>query len=243
MKRLVFPAEWKTEEWYGFTRHCFEFEGCPAWIVEPHYTAGDGRWSWVVQWAEAFVQRVGVTALLEHGFYHVTIDVFKYRGSPEGIAVMGRFQDKLVSMGLSPKCNLIGMSWGGLLSLRYAETFPDRVCGIYLDAPVCDASEAEATNRLNDIMEAYGMTQAELAVSPLNPINNVAPIANIPVIGVVGLADETVNVNTNFDVFAQRFQEVGGQLEQIRRPAWGHHPHGLDDTTPLLDFQCRVREY
>lgn len=239
MKRIVFPAEWKTEEWYGFTRHCFEFEGCNAWIAEPHYAAGDGRWSWVTQWAEAFVERTGVVGLLNHGFYHVHIDVFKYKCSPEGVAIMGRFQDKLVAMGLSPKCNLVGMSWGGFFALRYAETFPDRVCGIYLDAPVCDASEKK--DRLPSIMETYKMTQEELAVSPLNPINNTAAIAHIPVLGIVGTADTIVNVTTNFDVFAKRFQEAGGHLEQIRRDAWGHHPHGLDDVTPLLQFHCSVR--
>ena len=76
MKRIVFPESWTADEWYGFTRHHFDFEGCKAWIVEPKYPAGDGRWSWCTVWPEAFVRRVGIVALLEHGFYHVHVDAF-----------------------------------------------------------------------------------------------------------------------------------------------------------------------
>ena len=41
MKRIVFPESWTADEWYGFTRHHFDFEGCKAWIVEPKYPAGE----------------------------------------------------------------------------------------------------------------------------------------------------------------------------------------------------------
>ena len=244
MKRISIPEEWPVDEWYGFKRHHFEFEGCKAWLVEPRHIAGDGRWSWVTQWAEAFVERTGVPLLLEHGFYHAHIDVFQYRCSPKGVAIMGRFQEKLVSMGLSPKVNLIGMSWGGLFSLRYAETYPERVCGIYLDAPVCDASEntPASADRFEAICEQYGMTGEQLATSPLNPINNVGVLTGIPVLAAVGQADNVVDVTTNFDVFEKRFLEAGGKVEVIRRSAWGHHPHGLDKPETLLDFHCKVRE-
>lgn len=244
MKRIAFRPEWKIDEWHGFTRHSFEFEGCNAWIVEPHITAGDGRWSWVTQWADAFVKRTGAEALLEHGFYHVHIDVFKFKCSPEGVAIMGRFQKMLVSLGLSPKCNLIGMSWGGFFSLRYAETFPENVNSIYLDAPLCDAAEDTPVTRprLLEIMRNFQLTRAELVTSLLNPINNVKAIVKIPVFALVGQTDQSVDVTTNFDVFAERFQAAGGELTVTRREYWGHHPHGLDDPTPLLEFHCRARE-
>ena len=90
MKRIVFPEKWTTDEWYGFKRYHFEFENCKAWIAEPKYPAGDGRWSWCTVWPEAYVRRVGIVDLLEHGFYHVHIDAFAFRASPEGVAVMGR---------------------------------------------------------------------------------------------------------------------------------------------------------
>ncbi|MBR7131760.1 MAG: hypothetical protein IKC82_07240 [Lentisphaeria bacterium] len=63
MKEIILPVSERTDEWYGFTRHHFKFENIDAWIAEPHAPAGDGRWSWVAVWPEAYVKRVGVTAL------------------------------------------------------------------------------------------------------------------------------------------------------------------------------------
>ena len=246
MKRIVFPESWTTDEWYGFTRHNFEFEGCRAWVVEPEFPAGDGRWSWCTVWPESFVKRVGTLELLEHGFYHVHVDAFGFRASPEGIALMGRFQELLVKLGLSPKANLIGMSWGGFFSLRYAETFPERVCAIYLDAPVCNAADPEpnAAKRLATILENYHLSFEEMAKSKLNPLNNVEPIveAGIPLFAAVGKTDLTVTLGTNFDLLEKRILELGGAIKVIRREGWGHHPHGLDEPKELLAFHCAARE-
>jgi len=246
--KINIPAEWETQEWYGFTRHNFTFEGCNAWLVEPKYPAGDGRWSWCTVWPEAFVKRVGIIDLLEHGFYHVHIDAFAYKASPKGVDIMHRFQEKLVAMGLAPKANLIGMSWGGYFSLRYTETYPDCVAAIYLDAPVCNSADPAVVNhpehraRLDAIMENYGMTYEELSVSKLNPLNNVEAIANakIPILAAIGLCDLSVDHETNFDLFEQKFIQLGGSIRTIRRNYWGHHPHGLDNTEELLAFHCSV---
>jgi pimeloyl-ACP methyl ester carboxylesterase len=253
MPRIQFPADWPTDTWYGFPRHHFTVDGCKAWIVEPPLPAPDNRWSWCTQWAEAFVPRVGTVALLEHGFYHAHIDAFEFRGSPEGIAVMRRFQEKLIGMGLSPKANLIGMSWGGYLSLRYAAEHPEGVAAIYLDAPLCNAADDDTTpasiihaaRHNQEISERYGLSFDELKTSPLNPVNNLQPIvdAKIPVYAAVGEDDQVVNHATNFDVVERNFLAAGGVFwKVVRRSAWGHHPHGFDDVSELLDFHWRARE-
>ena len=245
MKRIVFPETWTADEWYGFTRHHFEFEGCKAWIVEPKYPAGDGRWSWCTVWPEAFVKRVGIVELLKHGFYHVHVDAFKFRASPEGVALLGRFQDFLQGLGLSEKANLIGMSWGGFFSLRYAETFPNRICAVYLDAPVCNAADPDASaDRTASILENYHLTFEELAKSELNPLNNVKALvdARIPLMAAVGETDQSVNLDTNFNVLEKKILELGGAIKVIRREGWGHHPHGLEKPVEALDFHCAARE-
>ena len=248
MKRVVFPKEWAVEEWWGFKRHKFQFQGCDAWIAEPHVTAGDGRWSWCMVWPEAFVPRVGIVSLLEHGFYHVHIDTFATRANNEGIRIMREFHDMLVGMGLSPKANLIGMSWGGYFSLRYSEENPDRIAAIYLDAPVCNAADTdtdpEHVERRKSIEQAYGLSYEELKTSQMNPLNNVEAIVNakIPIMAVLGEADMSVNIDSNFNLFEKRLLELGGSIKTIRRNYWGHHPHGLDDPTPLLEFHCAARE-
>ena len=247
--RLHFPTEWTTDEWYGFQRHHFTFEGCNAWIAEPKYPAGDGRWSWCTVWPEAFVKRVGIVALLEHGFYHVHIDAFKYRANPEGIRIMRGFQDKLESMGLSPKANLIGMSWGGFFSLRYAEENPDKIAAIYLDAPLCNSAPESPDNTfypelIKSLEDTYGLSFEELKTSKLNPLNNVEPIvkARIPLFAAVGQSDQTLFIQDHFDLLEKRIIELGGTIHVIRRNYWGHHPHGLDDVKELLDFHCRARD-
>lgn len=245
MKRIVFPEKWTTDEWYGFKRYHFEFENCKAWIAEPKYPAGDGRWSWCTVWPEAYVRRVGIVDLLEHGFYHVHIDAFAFRASPEGVAVMGRFHDFLVSMGLSEKTNLIGMSWGGFFSLRYAETFPQRIAAMYLDAPVCNAADPVCADgeRIKSILENCKMSFEEMTKSKLNPLNNVEVLVNarIPMMAAIGETDQSVNNDTNFNLLEKRIIELGGSIKTIRRNYWGHHPHGFDDTEELLAFHCNAR--
>ena len=231
-------------QWYGFTRHDFDFEGYHAFLVEPKTPSADGRWSWCTVWPEAYVSRVGITALLELGYHHAHIDVFATRANPDGVAVMHRFHDYLVSLGLAPKANLIGMSWGGFFSLRYAETCPQDVAAIYLDAPVCDAADPSqpAEHRTYSITQAWKMTTGELRTSKLNPINNVQPLvdAHIPIYAATGEDDLVVSVWHNFNVLEQRLQAAGADLAVVRRGAWGHHPHGFDDVAELVRFHQSV---
>ena len=37
-------------------------------------------------------------------------------------------------------------------------------------------------------------------------------------------------------VRAERYKELGGQITLIAKPGVGHHPHGLDDSTPIVEF-------
>ena len=53
---------------------------------------------------------------------------------------------------------------------------------------------------------------------------------------IYGAADLSVPPRDNCELFAERFQANGGSIRIIRRSLWGHHPHGLDDTAPILEF-------
>ena len=264
MSRIVFPEEWSVDIWYGFKRHHFTVDGCEAWIVEPEYPAQDGRWTWCAQWAEAFVQRVGTVAYLEHGFYHGHVDVHQFHGSPRGIEVMARFQDIAVGLGLAEKVSLIGLSWGGFYSLRYSETHPERVRSIYLDAPVCNAADTHpsAADRLELICQQWNMCVDEVKASILNPLNNVKAIADakIPVFAIISGADDVVIPDLNFGLLEAEFGKLGipvhtladkdmeqtlkgvqpGNVYVLRRRPWAHHPHGLDNVTPLMQFHWNV---
>ena len=58
-------------------------------------------------------------------------------GAAGVLKASAKFQKYLVDeLGLAPKADLIGMSWGGFYSTRYAANYPENVDKIYLDAPL-----------------------------------------------------------------------------------------------------------
>ena len=54
--------------------------------------------------------------------------------------------------------------------------------------------------------------------------------------------NQSVNVETDFNILEKRIQEAVGSIKVIRRKFWGHHPRGLDDPEILPAFHCAARE-
>jgi len=226
------------DEWYGFHRIQFDFEGYTAWVVEPHKKAMEGKpWTWTMQWAEAFVNRTGVPELLAQGYHHVTIEAFDTRACEEALPMFARFQNYLVdTLGLAPKANLIGMSWGGFFSTRYASAYPENVRKIYLDAPLLNfdgfAKEKEGPWTRPENLSVW-------TDDPRMPINLAEKLAGtgIPVLLLYGGQDQTLDPNLNSRIFISRFKDAGGNIRVILRGGFGHHPHGVDpgDST-IIDF-------
>ena len=225
--------------WYGCRRTKFDFEGHVAWVVEPSVAPASGMpWTWTMQWAEAFVDRTGVPALLRRGFHHATIDLFATRMDAQGLRTAAAFQDFLVKeLGLAPKANLVGMSWGGFFSTRYAAAHPENVARIYLDAPLLNFGGFRL-----DIgpWAAKRPADGAWANDPEMPVNLAGKIAaaKIPVLLLYGGEDQTVPPNRNCEPFLERFRAAGGEAQVERRGGFGHHPHGLDPdkTGPIVSF-------
>lgn len=59
---------------------------------------------------------------------------------------------------------------------------------------------------------------------------------HIPIIHVVGDADDAVPPEDNSAIVEERYKKLGGEIVVIHKPGVGHHPHGLDDPKPLVDF-------
>jgi pimeloyl-ACP methyl ester carboxylesterase len=229
--------------WYGYRRIKFDFNGRKAWIVEPSAAPAEGTpWTWTMQWAEAFVTRTGVPDLLDRGYHHVTIDLFDTRMDEAGLKAAAEYQKFLVGeLGFAAKANLVGMSWGGFFSTRYAAEHPENVRRIYLDAPLLnfDGFGNPDYGRIGvwaDRKPADGVWTAD----PEMPINKAVKIAKakIPVLLIYGCADTVVPVSQNCRIFAARFKAAGGEISEIPRGLFGHHPHGLDpdSTGPIVDF-------
>ena len=228
----------------GFARTVFEFEGCEAWVVEPKTPAEGNPWVWCMEWPTAFQDRTGMKALLAAGYRWVTfnpafsqwIKVPAGNQNDEMLAKRRRFQKHLVeTCGFAGKCGLIGMSWGGFYTVRYASTYPECVNRVYLDAPSLDFSTS-ASFRKNwpNLQKFYPHVTADY-VGANDPMQSIAPAraetiakAGIPVLLIYGTADGVIPPEKNARVFAANFRRFGGQITEIPFAGRDHHPHGLD---------------
>lgn len=72
----------------------------------------------------------------------------------------------------------------------------------------------------------------------MNPVDNLESLAraHVPLLHVYGDADEVVPWEENTGVIADRYRRLGGVITLIAKNGVGHHPHGLDDSTPIVEF-------
>jgi alpha-beta hydrolase superfamily lysophospholipase len=88
-------------------------------------------------------------------------------------------------------------------------------------------------------MERYDFkSEAEALAYNKNPIDELAPLAaaKIPLLNVYGDADKTVPWDENTKILAERYRQLGGNITLICKPGADHHPHGLPDPTPMVEF-------
>jgi len=231
MSLLNFPAE--TDNWHGFQRHKFQFENREAWIVEPQTPAAGHPWTWCLEWPEQFIRRTGVASLLEAGFHHVHIHATGH-GNDEDLAVFRRFHAFLTSLGLAARPGCIGMSFGGLYAFRYAATYPGQVACIYVDAPLCSFRNFP---HVCLVERPYGFASLEEAENyPGQPIFLADKLRDVPILYIYGEDDITVPAKDNAVVMIDRLTAAGNPPVVIKRPFWGHHPHGLDNPAFIADF-------
>jgi pimeloyl-ACP methyl ester carboxylesterase len=242
------PAPAETQDtWHGFTRHNFAVAGCRAWVVEPKEARSGKPWSWCMEFPDAFTDRCAAPALLKQGFHHGHIVVGNTFGSPAALKQFDAFYEAMMARGLGKKPVLIGISRGGLYAYRWASENLDKVSVIYGDAPVCDfkswpGGKGQGKGSSGDwtsLLKCYGFKdEAEALAYKGNPIDVLAPLARakIALIHVVGDADDVVPVPENTAIVEARYLKLGGEIKVIHKPGIGHHPHGLEDPTPVVDF-------
>ena len=96
------------------------------------------------------------------------------------------------------------------------------------------------------VLEQYGFQDdAEALAYDRNPVDNLAPLAEakVPLLHVYGDADEVVPWDENTGVIANRYRQLGGSITLIAKPGIGHHPHGLEDSSPIVNFIVRHSKF
>jgi pimeloyl-ACP methyl ester carboxylesterase len=200
-----------------------------------------------MEFPDAFVERCAAPQLLDAGYFYAHIVVGNTFGCPKAIEQFDAFYQKLTSLGLNTKGVLIGISRGGLYAYRWAAENPGKVGAIYGDAPVCDFKSWPAgkgkgkgsPGDWKDLIADYGFKdEAEALAFTKNPIDTLAPLAaaGIPIVHVVGDIDDVVPVAENTAILEKRYRQLGGTIKVIHKPGVGHHPHGLDNPAPVVDF-------
>lgn len=245
--RIEYPGE--PRDWHGFRLFHFEFEGVAIDLVAPHEPASQRPWVWH---GEFFGHKPEPDIrLLEAGFHCVDVDLPDQLGSPQAVEKWNRVYDHLTTrFGLSRKVGLVGLSRGGLYCYHWAIANPDRVACLYGDAPVVDFRSWPGGKGVGPgspvdwqrVLTLWNFSSEEEAMSfPYIAFDHLEGLARagVPLLHVFGDADEVVPWQENTAVVAERYQALGGSIELIRKEGVKHHPHGLDDPTPIVEFFLR----
>lgn len=235
-----------TGDWNGYAKHEMDFQGKKLTIVEPKEAAPGRPWVWH---GEFFGHKPAPDiALLGKGLHIVYLSLPNMLGCPDAVAQWNALHLELTTKyGFSKKAALVGLSRGGLYCYNWAEANPDKVACIYGDAPVCDFKSWPGgkgkgkgdPNNWGYVQKLWGFkSEAEALAYKGNPVDNLAPLAaeHVPLLHVYGDADDVVPWDENTGLIAARYKALGGSMELIAKPGVGHHPHGLDDSTPIIDF-------
>ncbi|HWQ55476.1 MAG TPA: prolyl oligopeptidase family serine peptidase [Bryobacteraceae bacterium] len=244
------PFPGARSSWKGFGRYDFEFAGRMVTVVAPASKAAGTPWLWRGEFFGAFA--TVDEELLRQGWHVVYMACPNTFGSPDTMERWGRLYTHLTGRyAFSRRPVLLGMSRGGVYVYHWAAFHPDRVGLIYGDAPVCDVKswpggKGKGKGSVNDwtlFKNVYGLTEEQALAWKQNPINILAPIAKagIPIIHVVGDADDVVPYDENTLVLKERYEALGGHVELIVKPGVGHHPHSLENPTPIVDYILKNR--
>jgi len=240
------PFPGKKSDWNGYDRYDFTVDGKPVLVVMPKAAAPGKPWVWH---GEFFGHKPAPDiALLGKGFHIVYMAVPNMFGCPDAVAHWNVFYKELTGQhGFNQKAALVGLSRGGLYVFNWAEANPDKVACIYADAAVCDFKSwpggkgkgKGSADEWKKLLAVYHFANdAEAVAYDKNPLDNLAPLAknHVPLLHVYGDADDVVPYEENTAIVAERYRKLGGSITLIAKPGVGHHPHGLDDSTPIVEF-------
>jgi len=233
--------------WYGYRGVAFEFEGKRATLIFPEQPNQNRDWTLKAEYREAFPNTE--VALLKEGFHAAWLENETRWATKSDCDRKARFVDYLhETYGLRDKCVPVGMSCGGAHAVNFAGFYPDKVACLFIDAPVLNflSNPGGYVHKGGDskvwdteFQKAYpGITRADLLHFDNHPIHNIPTIKahHIPIILLYGEQDMSVDYADNGLMLEQAYEPDNPELKVICRRFQGHHPHGLADPKPIVDF-------
>jgi len=238
--------------WRGYKRLDFQFEGQNAILIVPDEPTQDKRWLFKTEYFDAFPNFE--VEMLGKGYYVAHVRNSNRWGAPEATQLQVRFAEFLhTQFGLHKKFVTVGMSCGGMQAIYLAAAAPERIALCYVDAPVMNflscpfyvglqgqepPKNFEKSNykMAEEFTKYREMTLADLLSYRNHPIDCVPKLIehNIPVFLVCGDSDGVVFYEENGAQLYKMYTEANAPIQLILKPGCDHHPHGLEDNTPLI---------
>ncbi|MBR5473366.1 MAG: alpha/beta fold hydrolase [Clostridia bacterium] len=235
--------EIKTSEWYGFKRIDFKFNSRECILIFPSNPTQDKKWLYKTEYFDAFPQME--IEMLKKG-YCVAHMQNTTRMCPEiDTDMRPLFCEFLINeFGLNSKCALVGMSCGGMQAVYFAAKYPQYVSCIYLDAPVMNylswpfALGIGENDSSKEFIENMGMGLSQMLSFRNHPIDQKEKLlkTGIPIMLVSGDSDTVVPFCENGQLLWDYYRENDAHIEVIIKKGGDHHPHGLPDNTPIVEF-------
>lgn len=233
-------------EYKGFECIEFEFEGKKATIVFPKKANNNAAFILKTEYFQAFPETE--IMLLERGHYLGFIENENRWGIDSDLdrkADFIRFVSEKYN--ISGGCVPVGMSCGGIFAVKLAAKYPELIACIYADAPVvnymscpCGFGRSNAFNEdHSEIMNALSLTEIGDLLSYRDmPFDNISKLIEnrIPAVLVAGDSDEIVPFVENGIYIEKAYEATDIPFEVYIKPGCNHHPHGLEDPTPVADF-------
>jgi len=215
----------------------FEYNGNQATVIVPENA--NGEWIWKTEFFKAFDQ--AERALLQDGYTRVYYSVSDRYGSYRAIRLMHKFYSHVIrAFHLREKAHLFGFSRGGLYAFNFALFYPEYVASVYLDAPVLDMKSwpPKGSAEQKELFEEYTLNEDTLPLFRENPLDNLEEFFShqIPLMIVAGDADSLVPLAENAAILLEYCKEHGIAVEQVIKKGCEHHPHSLEDVTPIANF-------
>lgn len=231
--------------WNGFKRIDFQFEGMEAILVFPEKANENRNWLLKTEYFGAFPNFE--IEMLKKGWHLAYVKNVTRWCLNEDIDRKARFADFIIKeYNLYKKCIPVGMSCGGMIGVKFAAKYPEYVSALYVDAPVMNllsipaglGAKTDVSITLQEFTDATGMTLIDLLSYREHPIDKMHFLLenNIPVIMVYGDTDTVVPYEENGALLEKFYLENGGVIETYGKENCGHHPHGLENNSPLIAF-------
>lgn len=231
------------ENWNGFKKLDFNFEGRKAILVFPEDSNKTDKWLFKTEYWDAFPNFE--LEMVKKGWHLAFVENKTRWCLDEDLDLKKRFADFLTKeYGLSGKCVPVGMSCGGMFAVKFAAKYPECIAALYIDAPVlnllsCPADLGVAKGGMwEEFVNATGVSLSELICYREHPIDKLPILLqnDIPVVMVYGKADTIVPYCENGAILEKYYNEHGGKLLAIGKDGCEHHPHGLEDPQLIIDF-------